>query len=557
MPEARVAVADGLVIAGGHGELAAVRAADGVEVWRVTAEGSFRVAVAEGFAYTSGDGSGVLTQVDVTRGNDARTHEIGGADVLTPARDAGGVVVGHREGGPGPENGVVSLNGDGTEGWNQGTSKESRLETVTVSGERVILVTDMPLAAEALDRSTGDRKWLWEEQDGFPGGEMLGGGSVANEVLYLVGGTNGLTAIDIETGTKLWSAPIDRVHRDTRLVVTGGLVIATMPTDDGTGRVFALADPADPRFAALPTPSTVTRPPGPTPTTVPAPLFEVLDPGRPLEALPMGSSLAPDGTLYVVDTDGSRIVVRAPDGTIGSWDNPGKEQGPFNLAGGGSVSVSPDGSRIAVSEVANHRVLLFDGQRQLIRSFGRLGDGPQQFLSPGVTIDAQHRLWVVDGTRGDVQLFTGEGAYVMTFAGKGRAQDQLSGPGGASFREDTGELYIADFENRRISVWNEDGRWIRNYESHRDEGLVFDEINGVHVDEAGRMFVVDTTNRIFVLDPDGHLIATIPSVLPDPVGSVDVPAIALDRQGRLYLTDVAQRRIIVLQLLPPLWPPPG
>ena len=246
--------------------------------------------------------------------------------------------------------------------------------------------------------------------------------------------------------------------------------------------------------------------------------------------------------------------MRAPDGAVSWWGTPGSEQGRFNFGIGGNVAVSPDGSLIAVGEEGNHRIQLFDRSRNYIASYGRLGDGPGQLKFPSVTIDAQNRIWVVDGFRRDVQQFTVDG-WVQTFANEG--EHQPADPAMSSFREDTGELYVPDFERKHISVWNEDGTWVRDYESRPEEGLRFSGINKVHVDDAGRMFVVDTTNRIFVLDPDGHLIGTIPSVLPDGIGPVDLPGFALDRQGRLYYADAHHRRLIVLQLLPPIWPPPG
>jgi tripartite motif-containing protein 71 len=215
--------------------------------------------------------------------------------------------------------------------------------------------------------------------------------------------------------------------------------------------------------------------------------------------------------------------------------------------------VSPDGALIAVSEGGNHRVQLFDGRRQFIRFIGRAGTGIGQFVTPGATVDAQHRIWVGDGVRRDVQLFSEDGTYVSAFDGDGH----LAEPGGIFVREDTGELYITDFDGRRISVFDEHGAWLRDYGSLPEQGLRFSNINKVHVDEAGRMFVVDTTNQIFVLDPDGHLIGKIPSRLPEGIGDVDLPGFALGNDGRLYLADVAEQRIVIVQLLPPLWPPPG
>ena len=69
-------------------------------------------------------------------------------------------------------------------------------------------------------------------------------------------------------------------------------------------------------------------------------------------------------------------------------------------------------------------------------------------------------------------------------------------------------MYIPDFANRRVSVFSTDGTWLRHYDRKLNDELRFDEVNVVVVDGAGRLCVVDTTNRLFVLDRDGTLLHT-------------------------------------------------
>jgi DNA-binding beta-propeller fold protein YncE len=73
----------------------------------------------------------------------------------------------------------------------------------------------------------------------------------------------------------------------------------------------------------------------------------------------------------------------------------------------GGVAVAPDGKLIAVGDGANHRVQLFDGARKFLISIGRLGREDGQFLNPCcIAIDTDHRIWVVDSAREDVQVFS-------------------------------------------------------------------------------------------------------------------------------------------------------
>lgn len=547
-PEAAVAVVDGLVIAGSASQLAAINTADGTERWRTRTDGSTRVAVDGGFAYASANDSGTMTVIDIGSGAVVRSIAVGGADVLTPGLDGDGVVVGHRDV-VGGDNGVAAMKADGTVAWRKPSNELARVDIVTMTDDLVLVLTEEPGVVEARARSEGDLIWSERFADLF-----IGGGVVAEGVLYVTAAEGSLIAVDVATHAVRWTAPIEGAQRVVRFVVTDGLVIATMPAADGAGRVIALAAPTDPRLLALRSSAT----PVPSPAASATSAFEVVSvEDVPGEAFPMAPALAPDGTLYMVDPHSNRILVRAPDGTLSWWGAEGTGESQFDFTsptqgdGGGGVAIAPDGTLMAVSEGGNHRVQLFDGQRNYLTTIGRLGTGNGQFVSPGASIDAQHRIWVVDSGRQDIQQFTEDGSYVTTFDGDGH----LVGPGGVFVREDTGELYIPDFDGRRIEVFDDDGTWIRTYASLPDEELRLREVNKVQVDESGRMFVVDTSNRIFVLDPDGHPIGNVPSLLPGGIGPVDLPGFALDGQGRLYLADVAQKRIIVLQLREPLWPP--
>jgi outer membrane protein assembly factor BamB len=551
-PFAVVAVADGRIIAGRPGELVAVRAADGTEAWHAEILGSThqKLAVDGGFAYVTADSSGDMSKVDLADREHVEQLRLGGADGGTASLDPDGVVVGYRDV-AGGVNGVVAFGHDGTQLWRHPSFGDAHVEGITIADDVVLVATEEPARIEARSRS-GQGEVMW---DRAYGGSFLGGNVVAGGVLYLVATEEGLIAVDLATHETLWSVPFEASQKPIRLVVTDGLIIASAPTVDGAAHVVAFADPTDRRSTALHAASPVPTV-APSPSADAAPIYEVLDAGATIEGenVPASPSLGPDGTLYIADMSTNRVLVRAPDGTISWWGEPGSGNGQFDFSVSGNVSVSPDGALIAVADGGNRRVQLFDARRGYITQFGRLGDGPRQFKIPRVTVDSRHRIWVVDSSRNDIQLFNEDTTYVDTFAGTGD-QHVLAGGGDAFFREATGELYVPDFDHQRVSVFNDHG-WVRDYGSRRDEGLNLTSPNKVVVDDAGRMFVVDTTSRIHVLSHDGHPLGRIPSDIPG-VGPVDVSGFDLDGDGRLYLWDVSQRRIVVLQLLPPLWPPPG
>ena len=331
--QAVIAVADGLVIAGRPGELVGIRAADGAEAWRAKVDGftRLRVAVDGGFAYVTADGSGDMSRVDLADRERVEQWRLGGANGLTASPDRDGVVVGYLDD-AGGVNGVVAFAPDGTEAWRQSSLDNARVEMVTVAGNLVLVATEVPARIEARNRAGGG-ELMWVREYGGP---YIGGNVVAGDVVYLIGVEDGLVAIDLATADTLWSVPFGASQQPVRMVVTDGLIIASAPTDDGAARVIAYADPADPRSIALrsapPAPSIE-----PAPSVAATPIYEVLDTGTTVEGdLFMASpSLGPDGTLYLAEPNTSRVLVRAPDGTISWWGSPGSGEGEFNFHGGG------------------------------------------------------------------------------------------------------------------------------------------------------------------------------------------------------------------------------
>jgi hypothetical protein len=106
-----------------------------------------------------------------------------------------------------------------------------------------------------------------------------------------------------------------------------------------------------------------------------------------------------------------------------------------------------------------------------------------------------------------------------------------------------------------VEVVDANGQFVAEYRAD-DNGRSFTGVNGVVLDAAGRLFVVDDGNQnfVWVLASDGTVIARMGPRLPDE-STIQPPYLALTEDGRLYLPDAEGSRVVVMQLLPPLWPP--
>ena len=159
-------------------------------------------------------------------------------------------------------------------------------------------------------------------------------------------------------------------------------------------------------------------------------------------------------------------------------------------------------------------ILEFDPSGKLLTSFGA-----GMFIFPhGITADRDGNIWVTDGDGKD-----GKGHQVFKFSPKGKVLLQLGKPGVAGAGEDTfnkpsavaiapnGDIFVADGHggesNARIVKFSKDGKFIMTWGK---KGSAPGEINIPHAlafDSKGRLFEADRgNNRIQIFDQNGKFI---------------------------------------------------
>jgi len=139
-----------------------------------------------------------------------------------------------------------------------------------------------------------------------------------------------------------------------------------------------------------------------------------------------------EGNLWATDVGGHIVVKMSRDGrtlmTIGTRG----EAGEWNEAAGSRRLNQPNDVVIAdngdIFIVQGHtpgprgdaRVLKFDKDGRFITSWGGKGNGPGQFqVAHGIDIDAKGLLWVADRENQRIQVFQQDGAFVREIKYKG------------------------------------------------------------------------------------------------------------------------------------------
>jgi len=236
---------------------------------------------------------------------------------------------------------------------------------------------------------------------------------------------------------------------------------------------------------------------------------------------PFGVAFNHNGSRFVVsDTDNNRIQVFGISGSTithqVSFGALGSGNGQFNKPCG--VSFSPDGARLVVADMNNHRIQVLGIAGNTIShqvSYGDVGGGSGQFRFPyGVAFSPEGgRLAVVDKNNFRVQVMGIAGNVIthqVSYGAKGGSGDgQFRAPRGVAYSPDGRRLIIAEYDNHRVQLLAIDGKSVTHIASFGEfgsgAGQFYQPFGGVAYSPDGKtVAVADTTNdRIALLGVDG------------------------------------------------------
>ena len=247
------------------------------------------------------------------------------------------------------------------------------------------------------------------------------------------------------------------------------------------------------------------------------------------------------------------------------------------------VAVHTNGDVYTCDTGGNITVFSKDGSLQ--KTIGSPGVGKGQFLGPHGLTFIGDILYITDSNSSRVLKFTVTGDYIGQFGGEEASHVQLSGPQGIT-HNGKGQLLVADYNNRRVQIFNADGSLIRtiscdNYNpsdvavdnegnihvvypngnviqkfSHDGEALTtysnpngnFQSPQGIAIDDLGFCFISSqgyggyygTSNHyLHILDTTGNYVNMLPIQAFYNAGSV-----AIDKEGYIYIADQSNSRVV-------------
>jgi hypothetical protein len=275
---------------------------------------------------------------------------------------------------------------------------------------------------------------------------------------------------------------------------------------------------------------------------------------------PWGIAVASDGSIYVTENRGLRLVKLNAAGiqqwTIGQAGVYGDDNTHLGMwpGLGGNVAIDAAG-RIYVSDTNNNRIQIFSSNGVYSATFGSGGNGNYEFECPtGVAISpANGDLYVTDHCNQRIQVFSSSRVYKATLGIRdetGTDNQHFNGPWGVGL-DASGNIYVADADNHRVQKCTLSDSDYTCTTFAGETGVSGDDFShlahplGVAVDGAGRVYVADEwNNRVQVFDSTGAYLTTIGGVWGTNTGQMIGPSgIALDRAGNVYVTDRDNHRI--------------
>ncbi len=201
-------------------------------------------------------------------------------------------------------------------------------------------------------------------------------------------------------------------------------------------------------------------------------------PGRPLSI-----SVSPDGRVFVAVSGNPRLLVFDAQGRFESLFPPLKQPGLRS-----PLATVATRDKVYVTDAANQCMIVFSREGIELLKFGSSGEKPGRFyFATGLAVDSVGSMYVADSNNGRVQAFDSVGQALFE-----TPREWLTLPRGVAL-DRLGRIHVVDAFNHRVAVLSRDGTPLFNY---GQRGTGEGELNfpaGIAIDNS-QIYIADKEN---------------------------------------------------------------
>ena len=250
---------------------------------------------------------------------------------------------------------------------------------------------------------------------------------------------------------------------------------------------------------------------------------------------PTAMAVDRNGNLLIADTGNGRIEKFSPTGSF--ITSIGQFEAPNGIAmdRGGNIYVAEIGSKQSVQKL--------DPEGKFIAEW----KGPDAgFYGPRrIAIGPDNSVYVLDQGRTRVVKFAPNGEVLTVWGSKGTGDGQLDDPASVAVDPTTKKVYVADPRNKRIQVFDSDGKFLTKWivpewgGPYGFEDLAIDS-------SKGRLYASSANiNAVLMFNLNGNRIGTLTPKSPE---LLDGPSGLALANGKLYVLNMHGNRVTVIDL---------
>jgi len=256
---------------------------------------------------------------------------------------------------------------------------------------------------------------------------------------------------------------------------------------------------------------------------------------------PIGIAVDGEGNILVVDTGNRRIEKFAATGAfLGTMENKIGSQEQLSVPNRIAID---RGGNIYVADAGNHRTLKLAIDGTFVAEWK--GPDPGFYGPRGIAIGPDGSIYVLDQGHTRIVRFSPDGLVLSIWGSKGTGEGQFNDPTSVAVDPRNNRVYVADPINRRIQVFDSNGKFLTKWpvpewgQSVGFEDLAIDS-------QTGRLYASSAhMNSVLVVDLNGAKIGTVIPKAPDKLEGPS--ALALGNR-KLYVLNMAGNRVSVINL---------